>query len=115
MLGEAIRVSSEKGETVLDQFGLPRLYHKNRLFTGPGQRSVCAVHSATRRSLFATEWVDPLPGCCMFANGIITANSDSRVCNLSDCFCSSRVFRDPKVFQNCSSRTEGKEKQKEHF
>jgi hypothetical protein len=95
----------DKAETILDQFCMRRLYPHSRLFNGVEQQS------EDRRVSFKTEWVDAMPGCCMFATGLITADAVGRVCELTDCFCPPGVFKNPKVFQNCSSRVDVQEKQ----
>lgn len=100
-------MTDEKGETVLEQFGYRRVFPRSRLYSGSdGRRAACAVQPSARRSLFATEWVEPLPGCCMFATGIITEGSESRVCSLTGCFCPATVFKDPAIFKGCDTRKE---------
>ena len=98
----------DKAETILDQFCLRRLYPHSRLFGGAEQQSASAE---AQRVSFKTEWVEAIPGCCMFATGLITTDAVGRVCELTDCFCPPGVFKDPKVFQNCSSRVGEQEKQ----
>jgi hypothetical protein len=106
-------LSNDREPTVLDQFGLQRLYPRNRLFSSQGQHAACAVQPSARRSLFATVWVDPLPGCCMFATGVITEGSENRICSLTEGFCPAQSFKDLKVFQVCVNRTGSLRKEKE--
>lgn len=98
-------------ECVADHFSLRRLYRQDRLFSGPGQRAACAVQSTARRSPYASDVAEALPGCCMFATGIITEGSENRLCSLTNGFCAAVSFKDPKVFRTCPSRTD---QEKEH-
>jgi hypothetical protein len=94
-------------ECVADQFGLRRLYPRDRLFSGQGQRAACAVHPSARRSPYAADVAEPLPGCCEFATGIIFEGSESRTCSITDwSFCSAKFFKDSHSFEKCSARKE---------
>jgi hypothetical protein len=102
-------VSSDDGkqsETVLDQFGPRRLYPRNRLFSGAGQRAACAVHPAARSSPYKSNEAAPLPDCCEFATGIIFEGSENRTCSVTGCFCPAAVFKDPAVYPSCDARKE---------
>ena len=96
-------MTEEKVETVLDQFGLRRLYPKDRMFSGQGQRAACAVRPVVYSSRDVAE---PLPGCCEFATGLIMDGIEARTCSVTTCFCPPAVFKDPKVSDGCSTRKE---------
>ena len=72
---------SRQVETVLDQFGLKRLYSRNRTFSDSRKRTVCEVQ---RSSPYETKIAAALPGCCEFATGIITPDSVNRTCSAAD-------------------------------
>ncbi len=102
----------DKAMTVLDQFSLRRLYPRGRLFNEVRQRPTCAEQHDTFQVSLKIDWADAPPGCCMFATGLITADAVGRVCELTGCFCPPDVFKDPKVFQMCSSRAGEQEKER---
>ena len=43
---------------------------------------------------------------CEFATGVITAACLGRNCSVHKCYCPPSVFKDPKVFVDCSTRKE---------
>jgi hypothetical protein len=100
---------TERFETVVDQFGLRRLYPRSRLFAGYDRAAACAVQPSARHSSYGVEWGEAAPRCCMFATGVIAEGLEGRACSLNGCFCPSQVYKDCKVFQNCTCRTQEKE------
>jgi hypothetical protein len=46
-----------------------------------------------------------LPDSCEFAIGIVSERSEGRICKVDGCYCSPTIFKDPKVFQNCETRS----------
>jgi hypothetical protein len=92
---------SKHVETVLDQFGLQNLRSRGHVYSGSGTRAACAVQ---RSSPYVTKIAAALPGCCMFATGIIVEASENRTCSLTKRFCPATYFKDPKNYLNCDSR-----------
>ncbi len=105
-------MADDKDSTVLAQFSYRRIHPRSRIYGNTGVRAACAANPSVRTSLFSTKWVEALPGCCMFATGIITESSENRICELTDHFCPASDFTNPQIFRNCPSRAA--EKEKEH-
>jgi len=91
---------SKQVETVLDQFGLKHLYSHGHTFSGSGKLA------ASRSSPYEAKSAAVLPGCCEFVTGIIFEGSENRTCCVTKCFCPAIVFKDPKIFENCSTSKE---------
>ena len=79
---------------------MARVWQPNYPFAGVSAR--CAVQP----SIHALKVVAPLPDCCEFATGVITEACLGRNCSVLGCYCPPSVFRDPKVFEGCSTRKE---------
>ena len=71
-------------------------------YEGSGVSARCAVQP----SVYGSKVAAPLPGCCEFATGVITEACSGRNCGVHGCYCPPSVFRDPKVFGDCSTRKE---------
>ncbi|MCW4017983.1 MAG: hypothetical protein NWF00_04805 [Candidatus Bathyarchaeota archaeon] len=96
-------MAESEHETVLDRFGPKRLRRFREFHVdAPGVSARCAV----KPSVYSTAFVDPLPGCCEFATGLVSEGSQGRTCCVDGCYCSPAVFKDPKVFGDCSTRLE---------
>jgi hypothetical protein len=95
---------SEKNETVLEQFGLHRLYPQNRLFSRPGhQRVACAVQPAARRPApVVVDRASPV-GCCELVGASVGVGGDGRFC-CDGTFCPKRLYSDAQVFVSCPTR-----------
>ena len=97
---------TEKGkqvETVLDQFGLKHLYSRDHAFSDSGKFASCAIQ---RSSPYESKSAAVMPGCCEFATGLIFGASENRTCAVTKCFCPATVFKESKIFENCSIRKE---------
>ena len=79
---------------------MARVWQPN--YPSAGVSARCTVQS----SIHVLKVVAPLPDCCEFASGVITAACLGRNCSVHGCYCPPSVFRDPKVFVDCSTRKE---------
>ncbi len=103
MSGES---GSEERKTVLEEFSLKRLFPRDRLFTGAGQSVAVQARCAVKPSVYRTEHVEALAGCCEFGTGIVYAGCEGRTCSVTGCFCEPGVFRVAVVFEGCTIRRE---------
>lgn len=65
--------------------------------------------AVSSQSVKVAEVVDRAPAAvfCEFATGIISEGYENRTCSITNwSFCSAKVFKDPKIFEQCSARKE---------
>jgi hypothetical protein len=105
-------MTDDKYETVLDQFGLHRLYPKNRLFFRAEQHAACAIQPGASRPAPVVEDRASPAGCCELVGASVGLGGDGRFCS-DGTFCPKRLYSDAQVFVSCPTRIE-KLKAKEH-
>jgi hypothetical protein len=80
-------------------------WRRSRRFLGDVAAGRPCPASAVNPVLYAFDSAFPLPDCCEYAVGIVSERSEGRLCKVDGCYCSPTIFKVPKVFQNCETRS----------